>query len=140
MSRPKGQFDRNCHSVYNLNYHLVLVIKYREPVINDKICNRLQEIFAYIGKQHGITITEFNHDADHIHVLFKATPVTNIPIFVNAYKSASRRLIKQEFPTIKQKLWHGAFWSKSYCLMTTGGVTIDVIKKYVKKQGKKYIL
>ena len=42
--------DRNSHSVYNLNYHLVLVVKYRRKVINDEISNRLKDIFDYVGK------------------------------------------------------------------------------------------
>ena len=35
--------DTNNHSVFLLNYHLVLVIKYRKKVINDEIWNRLKE-------------------------------------------------------------------------------------------------
>lgn len=29
------------------------------------------------------------------------------------------------------------FWSQSFCLLTTGGVTVDIIKKYIESQGKK---
>lgn len=50
--------DRNSHSVYNLNYHLVLVVKYRRKVINNEISNRFKDIFDYVGKTHGITTTE----------------------------------------------------------------------------------
>ena len=130
-------FDTNNHSVFSLNYHLVMVVKYRRKVINDTISNRLKEMFEYIGKSYHITIIEWNHDIDHVHVLFKACPNTEISKFMNAYKSASSRLIKIEFPEIKEKLWKEAFWSKSYCLITTGGVTIDVIKKYIETQGEK---
>ena len=41
-------FDSNTHSVFRLNYHLVLVIKYRRKVIDDEISNRLKGIFEYI--------------------------------------------------------------------------------------------
>ena len=50
--------DRNSHSVYNLNYHLVLVVKYRRKVINNEISNRLKDIFDYVGKTYGVIITE----------------------------------------------------------------------------------
>lgn len=130
-------FDTNNHSVFSLNYHLVMVVKYRRKVINDTISNRLKEMFEYIGKTYHITLMEWNHDIDHVHVLFKACPNTEISKFMNAYKSASSRLIKIEFPEIKEKLWKEAFWSKSYCLISTGGVTIDVIKKYIETQGEK---
>ena len=130
-------FDTNNHSVFSLNYHLVMVVKYRRKVINDKISNRLKEMFEYIGKPYHITVMEWNHDIDHVHVLFKACPNTEISKFMNAYKSASSRLIKVEYPEIREKLWKDYFWSKSYCLITTGGVTIDIIKKYIETQGEK---
>ena len=43
--------DTNNHSVFSLNYHLVLVVKYRKKVIDDNISNRLKEIFEYIENQ-----------------------------------------------------------------------------------------
>ena len=130
-------FDTNNHSVFSLNYHLIMVVKYRRKVINDTISNRLKEMFEYIGKMYHITLIEWNHDIDHVHVLFKACPNTEISKFMNAYKSASSRLIKIEYPEIKEKLWKEAFWSKSYCLISTGGVTIDAIKRYIETQGEK---
>ena len=130
------KLDSNNHSVFSLNYHLVLVIKYRKQVLNDDISNRLKEIFEYISPNYNITLEEWEHDKDHVHVLFKAHPNSELSKFINSYKSASSRLIKKEFPTIKQKLWKEYFWSRSYCLITTGGATIDVVRKYIENQWK----
>ena len=130
-------FDTNNHSVFILHYHLIMCIKYRNKVINDEISNRLKEIFGYIAPNYNITLEEWNHDADHVHILFRGQPNTNISKFINAYKSASRRLIKKEYPTIKKSLWKEMFWSQSYCLISTGGVTVDVIKQYIQTQGEK---
>ena len=129
------ELDNNNHSVFLLNYHLVLVVKYRKNVLNDEISNRLREIFEYICPKYNIVLGEWNHDKDHIHLLFRANPNTDIPKFINAYKSASSRLIKKEFPSIKKQLWKEYFWSRSYCLTTTGGASLDVIKKYIQNQG-----
>ena len=130
-------FDTNNHSVFILHYHLIMCIKYRNKVINDEISNRLKEIFGYIAPNYNITLEEWNHDADHVHILFRGQPNTNISKFINAYKSASSRLIKKEYPTIKKSLWKEMFWSQSYCLISTGGVTVDVIKQYIQTQGEK---
>jgi len=130
------ELDNNNHSVFLLYYHLVLVIKYRRKVIDNNISNRLKEIFEKVQGNYNITLQEWNHDKDHIHILFKAHPNTEMSKFINAYKSASSRLIKKEFPEIKQQLWKEYFWSRSYCLLTTGGVSIEVIKKYIESQGK----
>ena len=131
------KLDNNNHSVFALNYHLVLVIKYRRRVIDDTISNRLKEIFEYISEKYNISIIEWNHDIDHVHILFKGEPNSELSKFINAYKSASSRLIKKEFPDIRKKLWKEYFWSRSFCLITTGGANIETIKKYIQSQGLK---
>ncbi len=131
------KLDTNNHSVFLLQYHLVLVIKYRREVINDDISSRLKEIFDKISPNYNISIEEWEHDKNHIHVLFKAHPNSELSKFINAYKSASSRLIKKEFPKIKKQLWKEYFWSRSYCLLTTGGAPIEVIKNYIQNQGEK---
>ena len=128
--------DSNAHSVFLLHYHLVLVVKYRRQIFNDEISNRAREIFEYIAPNYNITTEEWNHDKDHVHILFKAHPNTEISRFINAYKSASSRLLKKEFPQIRQKLWEERFWSQSFCLLTTGDAPIEVIKKYIEGQGQ----
>lgn len=128
--------DNNNHSVFLLYYHLVLVTKYRRKVIDDIISNRLKEIFEKIQDNYNITLQEWNHDKDHVHILFKAHPNSELSKFINVYKSASSRLIKKEYPKIKEQLWKEYFWSRSYCLLTTGGAPIEVIKKYIESQGK----
>ena len=128
--------DSNAHSVFLLHYHLVLVVKYRRQIFNDEISNRAREIFEYIAPNYNITTEEWNHDKDHVHILFRANPNTEISRFINAYKSASSRLLKKEFPQIRQKLWEERFWSQSFCLLTTGGAPIEVIKKYIESQGQ----
>ena len=132
------KLDNNAHSVFLLYYHLVLIVKYRRKVFDDEISNRAKEIFEYIALNYNITLQEWNRDKDHVHILFKAHPKSEISKFINAYKSASSRLLKKEFPQIKQKLWKEYFWSQSFCLLTAGGAPIDVIKKYIESQGEKY--
>ena len=131
------KFDSNNHSVFMLQYHLVLVTKYRKRVINDTISVRLREIFDYIASNYNISVEEWNHDEDHVHILFRAHPNSELSKFINAYKSASSRLIKKEIPTFRNHLWKEMFWSRSFCLITTGGVSADVIRRYIQTQGEK---
>lgn len=131
------ELDRNQHSVYLLNYHLVMVIKYRRKVINDEVSEYLKHQFVRVGEFYGVTLQEWNHDVDHVHVLFRATPHTEIIKFLNAYKSSSSRMVKKKFPEITQYLWKSAFWTQSYCLISTGGAPLEVVKKYIENQGIK---
>ena len=130
--------DTNKHSVFLMYYHLILVVKFRRKVIDDENSDRLREIFEYISPRYNIELQEWNHDKDHVHILFKAHPKSELSKFINAYKSASSRLIKKEYPKIREKLWKEYFWSRSFCLLTTGGAPIDVIKRYIESQGENY--
>ena len=78
-----------------------------------------------------------DHDVDHVHVMFRAQPKSELSKFINAYKSASSRLLKKEYPQIRERLWKEAFWSQSFCLLTAGGAPIDVIRSYIETQGEK---
>ena len=127
----------NNHSVFAIHFHLILVVKYRRKVITDAISNRLKDIFSYIEDDYNITLEEWNHNIDHVHILFRSHPNTNVSKFINAYKSASSRLIKKEYPSIRTKLYKEAFWSQSFCLISTGGANIETIKKYIESQGEK---
>ena len=129
--------DSNGHSVFLLYYHLILVVKYRRKVIDDAISDRAEEIFLYISKNYGITLEEWNHDKDHVHIMFRANPNSELSKFINAYKSASRRLLKKEYPQIREKLWKEAFWSQSFCLLTTGGAPIETVRRYIETQGER---
>ena len=131
------KLDTNNHSVFMLRYHLIMCVKYRNKVIDHIISDRLKEIFVRIAPAYNIMLEEWNHDTDHVHILFRGQPNTGISKFTNAYKSASSRLIKKEFPHIRKSLWKEMFWSQSFCLLTTGGVTADIIKQYIQSQGKK---
>ena len=126
----------NNHSVFSIHFHLFLVVKYRKKVIDERISERLKEIFGYIQDNYNIVLEEWNHDIDHVHVLFRSEPNSNISKFVNAYKSASSRLIKKEYPSIKSILYKEAFWSQSFCLISTGEANIETIKKYIESQGE----
>ena len=131
------ELDNNNHSVFLMYYHLVLVIKYRRNVIDEVISNRLKEIFEYVAPNYNISLQEWNQDRDHVHILFKAHPNTELSKFINAYKSASSRLIKKDYPHLRESLWKENFWSRSFCLLTTGGAPIEVIKRYIENQGER---
>jgi putative transposase len=131
------EMDTNNHSVFLLYYHLILVVKYRRNVFDDDMSDYARDIFAKIAPDYNITLLEWNHDCDHVHVMFKAQPNSELSKFINAYKSASSRLIKKDFPAVKKKLWKQHFWSQSFCLLTAGGAPIEVIKEYIESQGER---
>ncbi len=130
------ELDNNNHSVFLLYYHLVLVVKYRRKVFSDNMSQYAKDVFVRISSSYNITLEEWSHDKDHVHIMFRAHPNTEISKFINAYKSASSRLIKRDFPEVRRKLWKEMFWSRSFCLLTTGGAPISIIRKYIESQSR----
>ncbi len=132
------KFDKNAHSVYTLSYHLVQCIKYRRKVLDSEyIIDDLKERSKKIASNYGIEILSMETDLDHIHILFKSKPQVDLLKFINNWKSATSKALRNRFPEIKKKLWGDKFWSGSYCLITTGQTTLEEIKKYIESQGER---
>lgn len=130
-------FDKSSHSVYTLNYHLIICVKYRRKIFtNDIIINELKERTKNIAKGFDVTIINQECDKDHTHILFSAKPSSDLVRFVNSLKGATAKAIRHRFPEVKKYLWKDVFWSSSYCLISTGQVTLDQLKKYVEGQSK----
>ena len=51
------------------------------------------------------------------------------------YHTVSSRLIRKKHSEyLKKYYWKPVFWSRSYCILTTGGATIEIIEKYIRSQ------
>jgi len=133
----KYVFDKNAHSVYSLNYHFVQCIKYRRKVLDfPEIIEELKSRTHKIAESYDIQIMCIETDLDHIHILLKCKPQTQLLKFINNWKSATSKAIRNRYyARIKDKLWGDVFWSSSYCLITTGQTTLEQVKKYVENQG-----
>lgn len=132
-----NDFKSTRHSVYNLKYHLVVITKYRHKCINKEILDDLREIFSNLIKGKNGALIEFNGEADHVHLLFEVPPQVELAKLVNTLKTVSSRLIRKKYSDyLKKYYWKPVFWSRSYCILTTGGATIEIIEKYIKSQAR----
>lgn len=112
------KLNNNCYSVFLLYYNLAFVVKYRRNVFNYDISDYAKDMFVRLFENQNITLVEWNYDVAHVHIVFKAHPNTELTKFINAYKSASFRFIKRDFPRVKTKLWKEMLWSRCFCLLT----------------------
>jgi putative transposase len=134
----KYKLDRSAHSVYSLHYHLVMVIKYRRKALYDEeIRERLKQIVWSLSDELGIEILAQEPSEDHLHILFRASPTTNLTNIVNVIKGVTARRLRQEFPQTKDFLWGDSFWSNSYFIASTGQVSLDALMQYVESQMEK---
>ena len=133
------KFDKNNHSVYSLNYHFVQCIKYRRKALDfPEIIDDLKQRSIRIAESYGMEIISIETDLDHVHILFKAKPQSDLLKFINNWKSATSKALRNRYhDRIKDKLWGNTFWSASYCLISTGQTTLEQVKKYVESQNDK---
>lgn len=131
------KFDKGCHSVYALQYHFIQCVKYRKKILTDnKLIDLLKQKIKEISNTFKVEVINIECDKDHYHMILKTKPTLNIPKYINSIKTITSREIRRNFPKVKKKLWNNVLWSPSYCLITTGQVTLDQLKKYVESQGK----
>ena len=134
-----NNYEKNKHSCYYLKYHLVLVIKYRNPVINKDIKEQLINIaYDIFENSWGLKIDNFNTDIDHIHILFSSDPQIRLSDLINNYKTTSSRLIRKNNKEFLSKyFWKPYFWSDSYFIGTVSDVTESIVNNYINNQDKK---
>lgn len=135
MKMASDGYYKNQHSCFLLQYHLVLVTKYRHPVLQGEIEEYLVQYTRDYFKKQDLNILELNCNEDHIHILFEAVPQMNLSNFVNAYKTASSRMIRKNFgDELKQYYWKPYFWSLSYFIGSVSENTLEAVKKYIQNQ------
>jgi len=128
-------YTKGNRSVYSLNIHLVFVTKYRRQVITSDILRRLGEIFKETCDKWRCTLSEFNGEVDHVHLLISFPPDVQVSTLVGNLKTVSSRLIRKEFIAHVSRFYRQpVFWSGSYFVASCGGVTIDHLRKYVEDQ------
>lgn len=132
-----SNYDRRRHSVAKLCVHLVFTTKYRRKVMTPEILDEMKTTLKETAVKLGCTPLEINGEADHVHLLLRFPADSSVSSIVNSLKTVSSRMIRKNHPDILHGGRTGLFWSRSYFAATAGGVTLEVLKTYVEKQGTK---
>lgn len=127
----------NQHSCFLLQYHLVLVTKYGKEVFTNEMETYLTEFVNSMMSKNDCNLMEINYDKNHVHISFEAPITLNLPNFINGMKSTSSRMIRRKFEEhLKQFYWKNVFWSRSYFICTVSEHTTEIVKNYIRNQGK----
>lgn len=130
-----SSFRRGRHVVYELHAHIVLTPKYRRKVITDRVRNLLIDVAADVCAKRGVELTAADGTDDHLHLLVSYPPKISLSNLVRDIKiNTSKAVRAQHWPEVQRALWGEHFWSPSYCVVTTGGAPLDIVKAYVENQ------
>ena len=123
------------HCVFKNTVHLVFITKYRRDVLTDQMLKRIEELLKETCEQMDCELIEFNGEHDHTHLMVSVHPKVAVSNLVGKLKGKSAYFIRQEFSKeVKNKLWGDHFWSPSYCVVSCGGASLEIVKKYIEDQ------
>ena len=122
----------NANIVYRCHYHVVFCPKYRRKVLVGEVETRLKGLLQATVEKWGQEFVECEVMPDHVHLLVGCDPQFGIHRLVKFVKGATAHQLRQEFPSLKRRL--PSLWTNSYYVGTTGGVTLETVKKYVESQ------
>ena len=132
------KYNRSSHCVYLLTYHLVFVIKYRKPLIDEELGTAMKAFARHmVEDQFRGKLLSAETDKDHMHFLVSLPPNTNISVFVRSIKTQISREMRTKFPEKINQYLHGKevpFWSDSYFAATTGSVSTEIVRQYIENQ------
>ncbi|WP_414352311.1 IS200/IS605 family transposase, partial [Synechococcus sp. H55.4] len=69
-------------------------------------------------------------EPDHVHLLIDLQPDNNISNLVSSLKSASSRILRQQFAEQLNKVYWGKakLWHDSKCIVSCGGAPLEIEK------------
>lgn len=133
--QKKNLYTRGSHACFKLLYHLVLVTRYRHPVVKDDLEKSLKEYTAIYLKNNNRTLIEMESNMDHIHILFETSPNVNLANLISGLKTNSSRVIRNRFQKeLAAYYWKPCFWSKSCFICSFGHNTEEIVANYIKNQ------
>lgn len=132
----KTNYRSSRRAVFNLTVYVVFVTKYRRQVITAKMIEELKSVFESVLLSWDSELIEFNGEDDHVHLLFSYPPHKLLSSLIANLKATSSKRMWRKFEPIVSKIYYKkrVFWTGAYFVASCGGVTIDVLKKYVQKQ------
>lgn len=131
-----NDFVSNAHCKYSLTYHTIFVTKFRRKCLTQCILSDLYQFLPLYASKIKVSIGEIKGEADHIHFILETSPADKLSSVIGALKCKSAAHlydIGHTFPywgRLKRCLW-----SSGYFVCSTGGVSIEVLEKYIRNQG-----
>ena len=133
-----NNYHHSNHSKYLLQYHIVLVTKYRKPLFN-YFDNQIKQIIERYGIRTKVEIKIMESDINHIHILLDTSPDINLKywiinlkksVTVELYKDNCNKQILSSYYFNKHK-----FFSSGYFITSIGNASESTINNYIENQG-----
>ncbi|GFH37915.1 IS200/IS605 family transposase [Streptomyces pacificus] len=121
--------------VHDLGLHVVWCPKYRRPVLDGRVAERLDELIRQKADERGWEITTLEVTPDRVHLFVRHDPKSSASYVANQFKGFTSRVLREEFPHLKSRM--PTLWSSSYFAASAGTVSAAAVEKYISTQGER---
>lgn len=133
--RFNGTYYKSRHSCFLLQYHMVFVTKYRNPVLTGNVKDSVYQTIRSTCKEKECTLLEINGEPDHVHILFEAGPELSPMEIANVLKTKTARFARRDFPEeVGRYYWKPYFWKTGYFVATVSENSLKMIQRYIQEQ------
>jgi putative transposase len=113
------------------------VVRSMQP--GDKIAikscyTRKKRMIALIQCPEGASLDGRPVNRDHVHMLLSIPPNLSVSRAVQYLKGKSSHKLLSEFSVLKRRYWGQHLWARGYWVASSGNVTDEVWKEYIKNQ------
>ena len=123
------------HTSYRCKYHVVIIPKYRQMVIYNKLWADIGAILRQlIERKPDYHLLEAEACPDHIHMLIEIPPKYSVSEFMGYLKSKSTLMIFERHANMKYKFGNWKFWARGYFVDTVGANEKAIIREYIQNQ------
>ena len=121
------------HSIWECNYHVVWIPKYRKKKLFGQIRVEIGKILHELASHKESQILEGHAMPDHIHMLISIPPKYSVAQVVGYMKGKSAIFIARNITGKPRNFVGEHFWARGYYVSTVG-LDEEKIRNYIKKQ------
>ena len=127
-----SRYAQNAGATFSLKYHIVWCPKYRRPVLEGEVADRLEALLVEKAGELGLLIHALEVMPDHIHLFVEGDPTRCVAEIVNRLKGYTSHVLREEFPSLRSRL--PTLWSRSYYAGSVGHVSAATVERYIAEQ------
>ena len=125
---PAFVFD---HCVAILNYHVVLVTKFRTTVFDEHIAPNLFDYIIAVGNKHGFAVEKMSLLPDHLHLILEARPDVSITECVSSLLNNTHYWMEKRYWGVLKETGCWDVWQPSFYAGTLGEYTTAQVREFL---------
>lgn len=132
------EVSKGAHGLYQLQYHVVWVTKYRRRILKLFVVSYLKKVLPTLLRSiPGVNIETIGFDNDHVHIVMVIPPKYLVASVMGRLKSQSSHHMRKIFAWLGKVYWkENVVWSPG-CFVSSVGIDENIIRRYVEYQGRK---